>query len=154
LLRKYWEDIVKKLFLILSCIQLIACSSAVKLTSPPLSFVDTRIANISIDKNEVRYVVRYELTKDSPDGLYARVYYQNLTNKRLFHTTAIGSLNDIKVLNFKSIGESQIINNQYFEITLILYKDSNYTKAVGTHRDLVWFEMPQNVADILKITLL
>jgi hypothetical protein len=145
---------VKKLLLILSCLQLIACSSAVKLTSPPLSFVDTKIANISINKNEVRYVVRYELTKDSPDDLYAKVYYQDLTNKKLFHTTAIGSLNDIKVLNFKSAGKNQVINNEFFEITLLLYKDASYKKAVGIHRDLVWFEIPQNVAKILKITLL
>ena len=145
---------MKKLFLILSFLQLVACSSAIKLTSPPLSFVDTQIASISINKNVVRYLVRYELTKDSPDGLYAKVYYQDLSNKKLFHTTAIGSLNDIKVLNFKSVGENQIINNQYFEITLILYKDANYKNALGMHRDLVWFEMPLNVAEILKITLL
>ena len=145
---------MKKLFLILSCIQLVACSSAVKLTSPPLSFVDTEIANISINKGVVRYVVRYELTKESPDGLYAKLHYQDLTNQKLFHTMAIGSLNDIKVLNFNSVGENKIINNQYFEITLILYKDANYTNALGMHRDLVWFEMPKNVAELLKITLL
>ena len=58
------------------------------------------------------------------------------------------------MLNFKSLGKNHVINNQYFEITLILYKDANYTNVVGMHRDLVWFEVPQNVAEILKITLL
>ncbi|MFT5452602.1 MAG: hypothetical protein ACI9N9_002095 [Enterobacterales bacterium] len=138
----------------LCCLQLVACSSAVNLTSPPLSFVDTKMANISINKDVVRYMVRYELTKDSPDGLYAKLHYQDLTNRKLFHTTPIGALNDVKVLNFKSLGEDKVINNQYYEMTLILYKDSNYTKAVGMHRDLIWFEVPENVAKILKITLL
>ena len=145
---------MKKLFLILSCLQLVACSSAVKLTAPPLSFVDTEIINISLNKDEVRYVVRYALTKESPDGLYGKIQYQNLTNKKQFHTTTIGALNDIKVLNFKSLGGNQIMNNQYYEVILYLYEDANYTRILGIHRDLVWFEMPNHVAKILNITLL
>ncbi|PCJ48703.1 MAG: hypothetical protein COA74_08330 [Gammaproteobacteria bacterium] len=145
---------MKKILLIIIGLQLVACVSSVNLTAPRLSYVDTFVANISTNKGEVRYVMRYELTDESPDGLYAQIHYQDLKNNKIFKVTELGALANIKVINFKSRGEHQIINNQYFEIILTLYKDANYTSPVGIHRDLVWFEMPQNVAEILKIKLL
>ena len=139
---------------IFACLQLVACSSALNLTAPQLTFVNTHVANLSSQTGKVRYLMRYELTNDAPGNLFARVHYQDLSNKDLFHTTSIGALGEAKFLNFNSMPDSQIINKRYFEIILILYKDPEYRQALGIHRELLWFDMPETVAEGLENTML
>ena len=98
--------------------------------------------------------MRYILADNAPVNLYARIYYQELSNKKLFHNTSIGSLGDVKVINFNSTPSDKIINKHHFEITLLLYEDSDYRKPLGSHQDIVWFDMPVAVADVLNIQLL
>jgi len=145
---------VKRLFIFILCLQLAACSSSrLNLNVPQLPFVTTLIANLSPEDGKVRYVMRYELDKDAPVNLYAKIHYQDIANKNIYHTTIIDSLGQTKVLNFNSVPGAEIINQQHFEITLLLYKDANYSNIIGIHRDLVWFEMPATVAEVLHITL-
>ena len=145
---------MKQVFYIITMFCLASCSSSLNLNIPSLEFVETHIANLATENEKVRYMMRYKLSDEAPENLYARVYYQDLGNKKLFHTTSIGSIGNVKIINFYSTPTNQVMNNQHFEITLILYKDPDYTHSIGKHRDLVWFEMPATVADVLNITLL
>ena len=99
---------------------MVACSNKLYLSAPQLSFVKTEIANISPGSENVRYIMRYKLTTDAPDNLYARVYYQDFRNKKIFHTTSVGGLGQSKLLNFKGPEDNQIINKHSFRIMLIL----------------------------------
>jgi len=145
---------LRNIIIILTAFCLISCSSALNLNAPSLAFVDTEIANIVSDKEGVRYMMRYKLADDSPDNLYVRIHYQDLTNNKVFHTTSIGSISDVKLINYYSPRSLQIINKHYFKITLILYKDSSYSQSLGIHTDLVFFDMPETVAEMLNIQLL
>ena len=133
---------------------LVSCSSALNLNLPHLRFVETHIANIASEKGNVHYMMRYQLSDDAPANLFARVYYQDLENKKIFHTTDIGSIGSVKIINFNSMPAASIINKQFFKITLILYKDSSYQQSLGIHSDQVWFDMPDTVSEILKIRLI
>ena len=145
--------------MLLSLLLLTSCSlglnnRGLNLSTPALSFVETHIANIATEDGQVRYMMRYQLADDAPNNLYAQIYYQDLSNAKLFHTTSIGSIGEVKIINFNSSLSDKIINKQQFEITLILYKDAEYTQSVGIHQDLLLFDMPATVADILHIQLL
>lgn len=124
------------------------------LNVPHLGFVETHVSSIISENGAVHYMMRYKLSDDAPANLFARLYYQDLTNKKVFHTTDIGGIGDVKIINFNSMPSSRIINKQFFKISLLLYKDTNYTQSLGIHRDQVWFKMPDTVAEILKIELI
>jgi len=121
---------------------------------PDVSFAETHVANISTEKGQVYYMMRYQLKTDAPENMYAQIYYQDLTNKKLFHTTKLGSLGEVKILNFNSLPSSQIINKHPFQISLQFYSDEGYSDLIGVHRQQVWFEMSSSVANVLSITLL
>ena len=145
---------MKRIILVVTTLFLISCSSALNLNVPHLRFVDTHVGNIVSEKATVHYMMRYKLSDDAPTNLFARLYYQDLTNKKVFHSTDIGSIGNVKIINFNSTPSSKIINKQFFKISLLLYKDANYTQSLGIHNDQVWFEMPDTVAEILKIELI
>ncbi len=145
---------MKRIILIVTTLFLISCSSALNLNVQPLIFVDTHVGNIVSEKGTVHYMMRYRLSDEAPTNLFVRLHYQDLTNKKVFHTTDIGSIGNVKIINFNSTPSSKIINKQFFKIYLLLYKDANYTQSLGVHSDQVWFEMPDTVAEILKIELI
>ena len=145
---------MKNILLIIVAVFLAACSTVQNMKSPVSTFVDTKLANITAASGTVRYMMRYKLADDAPDNLYAQIHYQDLGNIRLVHTSSIGSIGNVKILNFNSTPAEQIINNQQFEITLFLYKDPEYSELVGTHKDRIWFDMPKTVAEVLNIKLL
>ena len=145
---------MKKILLIIVTISLTACSTLQNIKPPILTFVDTMLANIAPEKGTVRYIMRYKLADEAPANLYAQIHYQDLGNNRLVHTSLIGSIGDVKIINFNSAPAEQIINNQQFEITLFLYKDAEYSQIVGAHQDSIRFDMPKTVAEVLNIKLL
>lgn len=145
---------MKKILFLFVYLSLSACSSTLNLRAPLLTFVTTQTATIASATGEVRYVIRYKLADDAPKDLFAKIYYQDPGNKKIFHTRTIGSLGKAKVLNFNSIASNKIVNHSNYEIILLLYQDEDYSRIIGIHRDFIWFSMPKNVAEILDINLL
>ena len=143
---------MKKLVYILIGIVLTACSSQFA-PIPQLSFVETMAVQLAPEKGKVRYVIRYQLAEDSTDNLYAEIRYQDLTNREQLQSRQLGTLGDVKVLNFNSLPADKIKNKEYYQVSLLLYNDSDYSELVGIHDDLVWFEMSENIAELLKINL-
>ena len=131
-----------------------SCVNNIVSNNLPLSFVETQVANISSEMGKVRYTMRYILNNDSPKTLYGKIHYQDLSNRKQFNTTFLGVLSQAEVINYNSMPNQQVVNQQLYAITLVLYEDADYHNIIGSHQDVIWFEMPKNVAHLLKIKLL
>jgi hypothetical protein len=145
---------VKKILLIIVILIQAACSTVQNVEVSQLTFVVTDLANITTEDGTARYMMRYKLADDAPENFYGVIHYQDLGNDRIVHTSSIGSIGDVKIINFNSTPVEQIINKQRFEVTLFLYDDPEYKQLVGSHQDSIWFDMPKAVADVLNIKLL
>ena len=140
--------------LIILSLQLLACAGTMSRVPADLTFVQTKVANLSSKQQAVYYVMRYELSKNSPNDLFATLSYQDLSDKTLFHSSFIGGLGEVKIINFRSMDKQQIVNNYNFQVILTLYRDEQLTDVVGQHRDFVKFQMPTKVGQLLNIKLL
>ena len=120
----------------------------------PLVFLETQVANISSEIGKTRYTMRYTLNKDSPKNLYGKIIYQDLIERKVFNTTVLGRLSQADAINYNSMPVQQIVNKQFYNITLVLYEDADYKNIIGRHHDVIWFEMPNKVAELLEIKLL
>ena len=144
----------KFLIVLLLSYIMMSCANTQVSNNLPLSFVETEVALIASEIGKVRYTMRYSLSEDSPKTLYGKIQYQDLTNRQEFNSLFLGTINQASVVNYNSMPANQIVNQQLYSITLVLYDDADYKNAIGTHQDVIWFDMPKNVAQLLKIKLL
>ena len=144
----------KSVVVIFLSLMLINCANTPVSNNLPLNFIDTEVAIISSETGKVRYNMRYKLSKSSPKTLYGKVQYQDLINRKEFHTTLLGRVSQTSIINYNSMPSNQINNQQFYNMTLILYADADYRNIIGSHQEIIWFDMPKNVAQLLKIKLL